>query len=90
MNSMLSLLTRGNSVPMALFIFFYCWSFLYKAYGHPLVTCCGTHVFNCSVASAHSLAAADSFGVYPYSRRTLLVNQIQHWWNLILSTILNP
>lgn len=32
-----------------------------KPYRHPLVTCCGSHVLNCTVASAHSLAAADSF-----------------------------
>lgn len=51
---------RGNSVHIALFVFFFSWNFLCKAYGHPLVTCCRTHVFNCSVASAHSVAAGGS------------------------------
>lgn len=61
MNWMLSLLTRGNSVRVVLFVFSLGWGFLHKAYGHPLVTCCGPHVLHCSVASAHWLAAADSF-----------------------------
>lgn len=56
MDSMLSLLTRGSVVRTA-----FSWSFLPEAYRHPLVTCCGSHVLNCTVASAHSLAAADSF-----------------------------
>lgn len=61
MDSMLSLLTRGSVVCTALFVFAFSWSFLPEAYRHPLVTCCGSHVLNCTVASAHSLAAADSF-----------------------------
>ena len=61
MNSTLRLLTRGSSVRTALFAFSFSWSVLPEAYRHPLVTCCGPHVLNCSVVSAHSLAAADSF-----------------------------